>query len=118
MSEESEVRTHTQEGWAASPLQSGNVESLVVRIVDCTMARLLQSVPEMLTAAQAAALLGIGRSLFLKKHRKGEVPAPTYLGDLPRWPRTELVQWIAAGLPKREDWEKFRRRREQDHETR
>lgn len=61
-----------------------------------------------LPAADAARLLGISRSQFFKLHSSGKVPMPVYLTPrCPRWRRTELLDWLAAGCPDRLTWTKL-----------
>lgn len=66
--------------------------------------------PLLLNAAEAAALLGIGRSTFLRYDLTGIVPRGAKLGRVRRWPREELVAWTRAGCPPRVKWEEARRR--------
>lgn len=66
--------------------------------------------PEALPAAGAARLLGISRALFFRMHSAGKVPLPVYLTPrCPRWLRTELLDWLAAGCPDRLTWAKLRK---------
>ncbi len=61
------------------------------------------------TAAEAAALLGISRAMFFKMNSAGKVPLPVYMSPrCPRWRRTELLDWLAAGAPDRLTWAKLR----------
>lgn len=64
--------------------------------------------PELLTPEQAADLLSIGRSTFDQLQADGRVgPRPVTLSPrLIRWRRAELVEWIAAGLPTRGEWDR------------
>ncbi len=67
------------------------------------------AVAEALPAAEAAALLGISRSMFFKMHSAGKVPSPVYLSPrCPRWRRSELLDWLTAGAPDRFTWTKLR----------
>jgi len=62
--------------------------------------------PMLLDARQAAAQLGVSRSMFWTLHDSGKVPCPVRLSArVVRWRRDELAAWVAAGCPKRSDWE-------------
>ena len=63
--------------------------------------------PELLTPEQAAALLSVGRSTFDALQADGSIgPRPVRLSPrLVRWRRAELVEWVAAGLPTRGEWD-------------
>ena len=66
--------------------------------------------PEALPAASAARLLGIGRTKFFTMNSAGKVPMPVYLSTkCPRWVRSELLAWLAAGCPDRQTWVKLRK---------
>jgi len=56
----------------------------------------------LLTATEAAARLGIGRSTLWRLHARGLVPAPVRLGAAARWSVAALEEWIAAGCPTRD----------------
>lgn len=67
-------------------------------------------VPEALTAEQAAALCGVGRSKWWEMNSAGLTPAAIRLGDADhrrgtRWLRSELMEWLTAGAPPRDRWE-------------
>ena len=58
-----------------------------------------------LTAADAAALLGISESHFYCLHKTGRLgPLPVRMGRAVRWSRQELVDWFNAGSPPRARW--------------
>src|SRR5689334_4836103 len=62
---------------------------------------------ELLTAAGVGTMLGIGRAQVWKLHASGKLPLPVYLGSkAPRWRASELRDWIQAGAPDRQTWEK------------
>jgi predicted DNA-binding transcriptional regulator AlpA len=70
----------------------------------------LRADPEALAAADAARLLGISRSQFFKLPSSGRVPMPVYLTPrCPRWRKSELLNWLAAGCPDRLTWTKLRK---------
>ena len=79
---------------------------------DGTMTALLPQVtatttlePLLLDARAAAALCGIGRSLWLELHASGRCPLPIRLGRRVVWRREELEAWVRAGCPARERWQ-------------
>ena len=57
-------------------------------------------VPELLTTAQAARLLGIGERTLWRHSRSGTAPAPVTIGGTVRYRRAELAAWIGAGCPR------------------
>lgn len=57
-------------------------------------------VPELLTAAEAARLLGIGERSFWRHSRSGIAPGPVKIGGTVRYRRSELLAWITAGCPR------------------
>ncbi len=56
-------------------------------------------------ADDAAALIGIGKSLWHELDSSGRIPAPVKLGARCVWPVGELRAWLSAGAPAREQWE-------------
>ncbi len=62
----------------------------------------------LLSASEAAALLGIGRSLFYSLHSEGKIPAPRRLGGRVLWSKQELEQWINNNCPNRQKWESIK----------
>jgi predicted DNA-binding transcriptional regulator AlpA len=62
-----------------------------------------------LAAKDAAALLGISRAQLWKLHAAGKLPQPVYLGSkAPRWRASELREWLAAGAPDLQTWQRMR----------
>ena len=59
-------------------------------------------------ADESGALFGVTGRGWRKWDAAGLVPAPFYLGRLPRWSPGELRAWSAAGAPSRERWEAMR----------
>lgn len=62
-----------------------------------------------LTAAEAAAFIGVSRAHWLKQVSSGQVPSPFRIGRSVRWHADELRAWAAAGAPPRARWEHLRR---------
>ena len=61
--------------------------------------------PLLLTANEAAVLLGISRSNLYRLNSSGRLPLPVRLGASVRWRRDELAAWVDAGCPPRTRWE-------------
>jgi excisionase family DNA binding protein len=67
------------------------------------------SSPLGLSAADAAALLGVSESHFYSLHRTGRLgPLPVRMGRAVRWSRKDLVDWFEAGSPPRNKWLEMR----------
>ena len=61
--------------------------------------------PEGLRAADAAAYMGVSYSQWMELDRSARCPAAANLGErLPVWSRTELLCWLLAGAPGRQEW--------------
>ena len=58
----------------------------------------------LISAEEAATLLGIGRRTFYRLHSSGRVPLPVRLGGTVRWRLEELRRWTQAGCPPRRKW--------------
>lgn len=57
------------------------------------------------SAADAAKLLGIGKSLFYSMHSTGRLgPMPVVFNSKKLWSISELQAWVAAGCPIRDNW--------------
>ncbi len=67
--------------------------------------------PLLLSAAEAARLLGISRSKFYQMHSAGLVPMPLTLGQGSiRWSVDELRLWVKMGCVSRQQWEAIKER--------
>ena len=66
------------------------------------------STPVLLTAAEAAALLGVSRSVFYRWDARGDVPRPVRIGRMKRWSRLEVLRWVERRCPPRHKWENDR----------
>ena len=63
---------------------------------------------ELLDARHAAALLALGRTTLFKLDAAAKIPSAIRLGGrLVRWRRADLVRWIEAGCPSREEFERM-----------
>ncbi len=61
---------------------------------------------KLLTAGDLAKRLRISLRQVRKLHAEALLPAPIRLGRSVRWRSGEIAEWIAAGCPSREAWEK------------
>lgn len=60
----------------------------------------------LLSAEDAALLLGVGRTLFYSMHSSGRLgPLPVKLGRRVLWNRKEIEAWTEAGCPARQQWQ-------------
>jgi predicted DNA-binding transcriptional regulator AlpA len=65
------------------------------------------------TARDAARLLDISRAQLYRLHSAGRLPLPVYCGTrAPRWVVAELRDWLAAGCPDRQTWQRLREGRQ------
>lgn len=62
-------------------------------------------------AARLARLLGISLSHVRRLDAAGQLPRPLKIGRCVRWPVRTIEQWLAAGTPNREAWEKLHQSR-------
>ena len=60
--------------------------------------------PLLIDAEQAAALCGVGRTLWLQMNQDGRAPRPVKLGRRSLWCVEELRAWTAAHCPPRKQW--------------
>jgi predicted DNA-binding transcriptional regulator AlpA len=69
----------------------------------------IDSETDVLTPADAAKLLRVSRATFFKMDSAGKIPLAVHLTPrCPRWLRSELLDWLAAGAPSRQEWEKLK----------
>lgn len=61
--------------------------------------------PIMVTREQAAAMCGVGTTLWDELTNSGKTPTPRRLGRRVLWLKEELTAWCRAGCPNREKWE-------------
>jgi predicted DNA-binding transcriptional regulator AlpA len=55
---------------------------------------------ELLSAAEAAEMAGVGKRSWWRYSTSGKAPAPVRIGGSVRWRRAEIAEWIAAGCPR------------------
>jgi len=61
--------------------------------------------PLLLTARQAAAKCGKALRTWRSWDSAGWIPRPVRIGRSTLWRADELREWVAAGCPRREEWE-------------
>lgn len=62
----------------------------------------------MLTAADLARELRTSTKTIRRWDQAGKLPLPVRIGSrMLRWKREEIVRWVAAGAPDREEWTRF-----------
>jgi len=68
----------------------------------------------LLSTAEAAKLIGVGRSFFYSLISAGKIgPMPITLGNRHLWRTADLEQWVALGCPNREKWQQIHENRDQ-----
>jgi len=78
-------------------LQNDNVETKELEVL-------------LVSANEAARLLGIAKSSFYQFHSSGRIgPLPIKLGRRSLWNRQELADWVAADCPPRVKWQNLRK---------
>ena len=58
-----------------------------------------------LDATDVANLLKVSKRHVANLNASGRLPKPIKLGRAVRWLRPELTEWLAAGAPRRDQWE-------------
>lgn len=61
--------------------------------------------PLMVTAVQAARLCGKSLRTWRTWDSAGKIPRPVRIGRSTLWRFDELKAWVAAGCPRRAEWE-------------
>jgi predicted DNA-binding transcriptional regulator AlpA len=61
--------------------------------------------PLLLTAKQAAVICGKSLRTWRSWDAAGWIPRPVRIGRSTLWRANELREWVAAGCPRREQWE-------------
>lgn len=55
--------------------------------------------PELLSAAEAARLVGVGKRSWWRYASSGRAPEPIRFAGVVKWRRADISTWIAAGCP-------------------
>lgn len=66
--------------------------------------RLIMS-ESLLTAKDLAEVLCVSVRQVRRLQAAEDLPAPVYIGRLPRWRESEIAGWMQAGCPDRQKWE-------------
>jgi predicted DNA-binding transcriptional regulator AlpA len=65
--------------------------------------------PLVVGARELAALLRVGLRTVRSMDAAGRLPKPIRIGHSVRWSLEEIRDWVAAGAPKRDEWESRRK---------
>lgn len=65
--------------------------------------------PLLLTASQAAAMVGATERTWRTWHAMGSIPQPIRIGRKTFWRSEDIKAWVAAGCPDRATWEILQR---------
>ncbi len=58
----------------------------------------------LLSSGRAAELIGCSVQALRNWHLYGRVPVPIVIGNRLYWKRSEILQWIETGCPRRDEW--------------
>jgi predicted DNA-binding transcriptional regulator AlpA len=61
----------------------------------------------LVSALQVAELLAVSCRTVWRLDSGGRLPRPVKIGGQTRWRRSEIENWIAAGCPTRDNWERL-----------
>ena len=68
-----------------------------------------QQPPVLVAADKAAQLCGVSLRTWRRFESEGLIPAPVMVGGrIKRYRRTEMLAWVEAGCPSREQWANIR----------
>jgi predicted DNA-binding transcriptional regulator AlpA len=71
----------------------------------CNLPTITNLPPLLLRAPQAASLCGVSVRTWRMLDTAGRIPQPVRIGRTVLWRHDELRAWVAAGCPRRHDWE-------------
>jgi excisionase family DNA binding protein len=60
----------------------------------------------LLSVGKAAALCGTSTRTWRRWDSAGLIPSPVRIGRTTRWRREDVLAWIAAKCPRRQEWER------------
>lgn len=63
----------------------------------------------LMNARAAAAYCSRSVATWWRYHASAKIPKATKLGGGTFWNRQELVTWVSAGCPERDEWEKIKK---------
>jgi len=64
-----------------------------------------EDAPLLVTAKQAASMCGKSLRTWRSWDAAGWIPRPVRIGRSTLWRADELREWVAAGCPRRDEWE-------------
>ncbi len=64
---------------------------------------------QLLSVDTLAQLLELSTRQVRRLDVTGKIPQPHKIGRSVRWRRSEILAWLEAGMPEREDWEIIKR---------
>ena len=62
--------------------------------------------PVLVNSRRVSEMLGCSIQAVHNWHRYGAMPVPIVIGNRLFWRKSELLEWIDAGCPKRAEWKK------------
>lgn len=65
--------------------------------------------PVLMKAKESAELCGVSAASWWRYHAAAKIPNAINLVGNTFWNRQELVAWVAAGCPERDEWEKIKK---------
>jgi predicted DNA-binding transcriptional regulator AlpA len=60
--------------------------------------------PLVVNVAELMAMLNVSQSSIERGIRERRIPAPSWLGGIRFWRRSEIEQWVEAGCPSAAEW--------------
>ena len=79
-----------------------------VSTLDATGGNCRSTSPLLLRTHEAAALCGKSQRTWRTWDAAGHIPQPIRIGRSTLWRADELRAWVAAGCPRRREWESLR----------
>ena len=64
----------------------------------------METVAKLMNVNQVAHFLGVSTRQVWNLRADGLLPQPVRLGRSSRWRGTELIAWVDAGCPSRDEW--------------
>ena len=60
---------------------------------------------QLINAKELAKMLSLSKRQIHRLNACGKIPRPVRIGGSVRWDREEILRWITASCPNREDWD-------------
>lgn len=61
----------------------------------------------LLNTRRTAEMIGCSVQALRNWHLCGRLPVPIQIGNRLFWKRTEIIRWVDAGCPSRNEWKKY-----------